>query len=159
MSTPQRPIPVSIGRPQREGVPAEAPARASVSEPSEARPTSAQAFVQTPLIDIFEEPDGLVLLADLPGAVEESVAIDLEDNLLTLRAEARRSVPESAPALLEEFPFGCYQRTFILSDEVDRSRISAELKHGVLRISLPKAERAKPRRIEIKGLDGNGPAS
>jgi HSP20 family molecular chaperone IbpA len=115
--------------------------------------------VQTPLIDIFEEPDGLVLLADVPGAVEESVAIELEDNLLTLRASARRPAPESASVLLEEFPFGCYQRTFILSDEVDRSRISAELKHGVLRISLPKAERAKPRRIEIKGLDGNGPAS
>lgn len=157
MSTPQRPIPVPIGRPQ--GDTASPDASAPATESSAAQPTAAPAFVQTPLIDIFEEPDGLVLLADLPGAIEDSVAIELEDNLLTLRAETRRTVPESASALLEEFPFGCYQRTFILSDEVDRSRISAELKHGVLRISLPKAERAKPRRIEIKGLDGNGPAS
>lgn len=157
MSTPQRPIPVPIGRPQGEDAPPDTPS--PTAEPSAARPSPPSAFVQTPLIDIFEEPDGLVLLADLPGAIEDSVAIELEDNLLTLRAEARRPVPESASALLEEFPFGSYQRTFILSDEVDRSRISAELKHGVLRISLPKAERAKPRRIEIKGLDGNGPAS
>jgi HSP20 family molecular chaperone IbpA len=114
--------------------------------------------VRTPPIDIYEEPDGLILLADLPGVAEDSVAIELEDNLLTLRAGAARPVAVEAEPLLEEFPLVAFQRTFILSDEVDRSRISAELKQGVLRLRMPKAERARPRRIEIKGLDGEGPA-
>lgn len=150
MSSPNRPIPVSIGRPPAKGEGSDSPVE------SKGGPIP-PAFLRTPPIDIFEEPDGLILLADLPGAVEDSVSIELEENLLTLRAEARRAVPESAVPMLEEFPIGWFQRTFILSDEVDRARITAELKLGVLRIIMPKAERAKPRRIEIKGLDGTTP--
>ena len=139
MPEPQRPIPVTRG-PQPE--PAGAQGRLDVST-----------IVQTPPIDIYEEADGLILEADLPGAVEDSVAIHLEGSILTLRAEARRQLPEDAEPLFEEFPFARYQRTFILNDEIDRSRISAVLRNGVLRLTLPKAERAKARRIEIASDD------
>ena len=105
---------------------------------------------QTPLIDIHEGPDGLILEADLPGATEDGVSIQLEDNVLSLHARVPSPAPDGARALHEEYRIGDYYRSFILSDEVERSRISAELKNGVLRLTLPKAERAKTRRIEIK---------
>jgi HSP20 family molecular chaperone IbpA len=105
---------------------------------------------QTPLIDIHEGPDGLVLEADLPGATEQGVSIQLEDNVLSLHARVASPAPDGARALHEEYRVGDYDRSFILSDEVERTRITAELKNGVLRLNLPKAERAKTRRIEIK---------
>ena len=135
----QRPIPVSRG-PQPESSSPQGRLESSV-------------IVQTPPIDIYEAADGLILEADLPGAAEDAVAIHLEDSILTLRAEARRNLPDDAEPLHEEFPFARYQRTFILNDEVDRSKISAVLRNGVLRLTLPRAERAKTRRIEISSDD------
>jgi HSP20 family molecular chaperone IbpA len=128
------------------GVPEPGPApRHPAPEPS----PEAQAC-QTPLIDIHEGPEGLVLEADLPGVAEEGVSIQLEDNVLSLHARVSSPVPDGARALHEEYRIGDYYRSFILSDEVERSRITAELKNGVLRLMLPKAERARTRRIEIK---------
>ncbi len=112
----------------------------------DARPAPAQ----TPLIDIHEGPEGLVLEADLPGVGQDRVAIQLEDNVLTLTAKVDAPVTGESRALHEEYRHADFQRSFILSDEVDRERISAELKNGVLRLTLPKAERSKTRRIEIK---------
>jgi HSP20 family molecular chaperone IbpA len=109
-----------------------------------------QRGVHTPLIDIHEGPDGLVLEADLPGVTENDVAIQLEDNVLSLHARVSSPAPEQARVLHEEYRLGDFVRSFILSDEVDRARIAAELKNGVLRLTLPRAERAKTRRIEIK---------
>ena len=111
---------------------------------------SAPNAVHTPLIDIHEGPEGLVLEADLPGACEDDVSIQLEDNVLTLHARVASPTPDGARALHEEYRLGDFVRSFILSDEVDRARITAELRNGVLRLTLPKAERVKTRRIEIK---------
>jgi HSP20 family molecular chaperone IbpA len=104
----------------------------------------------TPLIDIHEGPEGLILEADLPGAVEQDLRIQLEDNVLTLHAKVDSAAPAEARLLHEEYLLGDYQRSFILGDEVDRDRITAELTNGVLRLFLPKADRARTRRIEIK---------
>jgi HSP20 family protein len=104
----------------------------------------------TPPIDIHESPEGLTLEADLPGATEQNLSVQLEDNVLSLYVKIDSPVPESARLLHEEYRPGDFQRSFILSDEVDRDRITAELKNGVLRLFLPKAERARTRRIEIK---------
>jgi HSP20 family protein len=104
----------------------------------------------TPPIDIHEEPEGLTLEADLPGATEKNLFIQLEDNILSLHAKIESPAPEGARLLHEEYRVGDYYRSFILSDEVDRDRITAELKNGVLRLSLPKADRVRARRIEIK---------
>jgi HSP20 family protein len=141
MNTEQRPIRVAVGRPEAES--------ASVRMALPATP-DARAVDQTPLVDIHEGPEGLILEADLPGVTEEDVVIQVEDNVLSLRARVTPPVPEGARTLHEEYRCGEYQRSFILSDEVERSRITAELRNGVLRLTLPKAERTKPRRIEIK---------
>lgn len=118
------------------------------SSPTADRNDARQAF--TPPIDIHDGPDGLTLEADLPGATETNLQIQLEDNVLSLYARIDSPAPESARLIHQEYPVGDYHRSFILSDEVDRDRITAELKNGVLRIFLPKADRAKARRIEIK---------
>jgi HSP20 family protein len=104
----------------------------------------------TPPIDIHEGPDGLILEADLPGTTENSLGIQLEENVLSLHGRVHSPAPEGARAIYEEYHLGDFYRSFILSDEVERSRITAELKNGVLRLTLPKADRAKTRRIEIK---------
>lgn len=103
-----------------------------------------------PPIDIHDGPEGLTLEADLPGATEETLLVQLEDNVLSLSARIDSTAPEGARLIHQEYHVGDYQRSFILSDEVDRDRITAELKNGVLKVFLPRADRAKARRIEIK---------
>jgi len=138
--TTEHPIRVEVGSRPENGP------RSPSAPQAQTRP----APIQTPFIDIHEGPDGLLLEADLPGVSQGNVTIQLEDNVLTLQAKVDPSVPEGAQLLHEEYRHGEFQRSFILSDEVDREMISAELKNGVLRLTLPKAERAKTRRIEIK---------
>jgi HSP20 family molecular chaperone IbpA len=105
---------------------------------------------QTPPIDIHEAPEGLILEADLPGVARDDLSVVLEDNVLELRAEVRPPWPEGARPLLEESRVAAFRRSFILSDEVERAKITAELANGVLRLTLPRAERARTRRIEVQ---------
>jgi HSP20 family protein len=124
---------------------------ASSDEPSNGHSHNGPPQVlHTPPIDIHEGPDGLVLEADLPGVAESQLSIQLEDNVLSLHARVEPPAPADARVVHEEYRPGDFYRSFILSDEVERSKISAELKNGVLKLTLPKAERAKTRRIEIK---------
>jgi len=141
MNQEQGTISVPIGRNQAIG---DEPKAAGHPNPAGSAPH------HTPPIDIHEGPDGLVLEADLPGVPEGQISIQLEDNVLSLHAKVAAPAPEGARVLHEEYRPGDFYRSFILSDEVERSKISAELKNGVLRLKLPKAERAKTRRIEIK---------
>ncbi len=104
----------------------------------------------TPPIDIHEGPEGLTLVADLPGANERNLRIQLEEHVLSLDVRIDAAPPEDARLIHEECRLGDYHRSFILSEEVDRDRITADLKNGVLRLFLPKAERVQARRIEIK---------
>ena len=92
----------------------------------------------------------MTLEADLPGATEANLFVQLEDNVLSLHARIEPPAPEGARMLHEEYRVGDYYRSFILSDEVDRERITAEYRNGVLRLVLPKADRARARRIEIR---------
>jgi HSP20 family protein len=132
-------IRVTVGGPREEPV---------GGENAQAHTDQAEAYI--PPIDIHEAADGLKLEADLPGATEQSLQIQLVDNVLSLYAKVDSPAPEGAHLLHEEYRLGDYRRSFILSDEVDRERIAAELKNGVLTLLLPKAERARTRRIEIK---------
>ncbi len=141
MSQDNRTIPVGVGRPRVENEP---PGTLNDDTFAEKK------VYQTPLIDIHEGPEGLTLEADLPGATEDNVSIQLEHNVLSLHAKVSIPVPEGARVLHEEYRLVDYYRSFILSDEVERGKITAELRNGVLRLTLPKAERAKTRRIEIK---------
>jgi len=100
-----------------------------------------------PPVDIFETEDALTVVADLPGVGKDEVDIRIEDNTLTITGKARYVPP--ANVLREEFSLQGYYRQFKLSDEVDQSKISAETKNGVLAITLPKAEKSKPKRIKV----------
>lgn len=102
-----------------------------------------------PPIDIYETDDGLVLYADLPGVTVEGLELQVQDNRLTLYGRVHQSDPDDATILHSEYQVGDFLRSFILSDEVDHERILAKLTNGVLRVELPKAPRAKPRRIEV----------
>jgi HSP20 family molecular chaperone IbpA len=136
------PIRVPVGRPST--------GEAGARDDRAAEPLVEPRASLTPLIDIHEGPEGLILEADLPGTSEGDVSVQLEDNVLSLHAKVACPAPEGALVLHEEYRVGDFFRSFILSDEVERSKISAELRNGVLRLTLPKAERAKTRKIEIK---------
>ncbi|MFO0951690.1 MAG: Hsp20/alpha crystallin family protein [Isosphaeraceae bacterium] len=154
MSQENRTIPVSVSQPDygngSENLASEHVTHEPAPEPSSPAGPAESRLVYTPLIDIYEAADGLTLEADLPGAVEGGVSIQLEDNVLSLLARVNPAAPEGARLVHEEYRAGDYYRSFILSDEVDRQRITAELRNGVLRLHLPKAERARTRRIEIR---------
>ena len=105
--------------------------------------------VFTPPIDIYESEDGLVLYADLPGVTPESLELQVQDNKLTLFGRALTSPPDDAVQVHREYHLGDFLRSFILSEEVDHDRISASLNNGVLKVELPRAPQAEPRRIHV----------
>jgi len=101
-----------------------------------------------PPIDIYETETGLVLYADLPGVNTEGLDLQVQDNKLSLFGRVQSGV-QPANVAHQEYQVGDFLRSFILSDEVDHENISARLNNGVLRVELPRAERAEPRRIEV----------
>lgn len=105
--------------------------------------------VFTPPIDIFETPEGLVLLADLPGVSPETLELQVQDNKLTLFGRVHSILPEGARVIHSEYLVGDFLRSFILSDQVDHDRITARMQDGVLEVRLPNAPRAEPRRIPV----------
>ncbi len=107
-------------------------------------------LVFTPDVDIFETEKGLTLLADMPGVKSEDLNIDLKENVLTLDGEVKNPEGENEIELFTEYRTGKYYRQFNLSDIIDQSKIEATMKDGVLRLTLPKVEAAKPRKITIK---------
>jgi HSP20 family molecular chaperone IbpA len=92
-----------------------------------------------------------VLYADLPGVTLDGLELQVQDKKLTLFGRIRQTADEIVQVLHQEYQIGHFFRSFILSDDVDHDRIEARLANGVLRVSLPRAERAKPRRIEVAG--------
>jgi HSP20 family protein len=100
-------------------------------------------------VDLFREGDQYVLSADLPGIEPDSVDLDVDGQLLTIRAERRAPVSEQVRWLAHERPYGSYMRQFTLGSGVDVERITANYEHGVLSVIVPMAERAKPRKIAI----------
>lgn len=100
-----------------------------------------------PPVDIFENDDGLTLKADLPGVAKDALSIGVDKGLLTIEAKATSKL--TGEQVLREFLPGNYHRQFQIPDEIDTEKISADMDNGVLTLTLPKAEAAKPRRIEI----------
>lgn len=107
--------------------------------------------VLSPPVDIFETTDDIVLTADMPGVDEKSVDITLEQDVLTIEGRMSEVVPEGYRLDFQEFYEGDYRRVFTLATDVDRDRIQAEVKDGVLRLVLPKAEPAKAKKIQVRG--------
>lgn len=115
--------------------------------PASKEGTRAQERYVVPPVDIYETPNGLVLMADLPGVSKEALGVRVEDNLLTIQGRTSHGVRGSL--VHREYELINYFRQFELSEKVDQTRIDANLKHGVLTLNLPKAEKAKPRQIEV----------
>jgi HSP20 family protein len=122
----------------------------SVREKHQTRePGTHQGQYFEPAVDIYETDEAIVLCADVPGVLPEDIHTDVRDNLLTLTAQVRPTDEKWKP-LYREYAVGHYARQFRLGQQIDQMRISAQLKDGVLRLTLPKAEKARPRRIEVK---------
>ena len=100
-------------------------------------------------MDIFESETDITLLADMPGVTTDHMTIDLRDDVLTLTGEAETDGETSEEPIVMEYGVGKYYRQFTLSEVVDQAKITAELKDGVLRLVLPKVEKATPRKITI----------
>jgi HSP20 family molecular chaperone IbpA len=109
-----------------------------------------QGPVFTPLVDIYEAPDRLILLADLPGVEPPELDIDLKDGVLTISGKTPAGT-EAEHALIEEYQVGRFYRRFSLSEVIDQEKIQASLDNGVLTLVLPKIEPAKPRKIQVSG--------
>ncbi|MDB4973438.1 MAG: heat shock protein Hsp20 [Myxococcaceae bacterium] len=107
--------------------------------------------VYAPAVDIFESEDVMTLLADMPGVAASDLTIDLRDNVLTLTGRTRAPTGAKESPVLREYASGTFYRQFTLSDTIEQSKIEAKITDGVLRLELPKAERAKPRKIAVKG--------
>ena len=108
-----------------------------------------QPFVVPP-VDIYEDEGGITLLADLPGVARVRLGTRVDGDNLVLEATAATAQPEDMQLVYGEAQFPSYRREFTLSRELDASRIEASLKDGVLRLTIPKLEEAKPRRIEVR---------
>jgi HSP20 family protein len=104
-----------------------------------------------PLVDIFEEPDVIRLVAEVPGVRPEDVQISVEGSLLTIKGTKEQVTEEKAEKVHRyERTYGAFERTFTLSASIDANKIKATYNLGVLTITLPKAETAKPHLIKVE---------
>lgn len=112
--------------------------------------TAAEVPALTPPVNIVEDDGGITLTADLPGASRDALSVRVDGDTLTLEAPIRLGERAELEPLYMERRAGRYLRSFTLSRELDSSHIEATLKDGVLTLRLPKLERARPRRIEVR---------
>lgn len=101
-----------------------------------------------PPVDVLEDATGLTLLVDLPGVPKDAIELKLEGDALSIGGDI--AADAGAQPVYTEFTATRYQRSFTLSRELDASRIEASGRDGVLRLRIPKTERAQPRRIEVR---------
>jgi HSP20 family protein len=105
----------------------------------------------TPLVDVFEDADGVTLKVELPEVDANDVDLHVEDNTLTLRGERKLEQTQTENGYQRiERAYGAFQRSFALPPTIDSEHISAESKDGVLRIRLPKRAETKPRQIKVQ---------
>lgn len=119
---------------------------------AETKPTKSETLRESqtiaPHVDVFENSDELLVIADMPGVAEQALAVHFEKGKLTLNG--KRTAPPTGVLRHEEAPTATFERTFLVPQGIDAERISAELSAGVLTVHLPKQAAVKPRRIEIK---------
>jgi HSP20 family molecular chaperone IbpA len=103
-----------------------------------------------PAADIYETNDAIVVMAEMPGVAPGGVDITLERRVLTIRGQSGATEHAAYQRVYNEYADGDYERVFTLSDAIDRDKIEATLRDGVLHLVLPKAEPARARKIELK---------
>jgi HSP20 family protein len=119
-----------------------------IQQPTTTEKTRNHERYMAPPVDIYETRDGLVVLADLPGVAKEALDVRVDNNVLTIRGQARHAVPSDVT--YREYDLVNFFRQFELNEQVDQQRITADLKCGVLTLHVPKAEEAKPRQIAVQ---------
>jgi HSP20 family protein len=104
-----------------------------------------------PAVDVFEDTNTVKIVAELPGVKPEDVKLSLESNTLTIRGEKKQQAEERNERVHRyERSYGSFERAFLLPSTVDGEKISAEYRDGVLTVTVPKAERARPREIPVR---------
>jgi HSP20 family protein len=103
-----------------------------------------------PAVDVFEDQTGITVVADLPGVSKDRLDVKVQDGNLVIEAEASVPTPDGLRLLHAEIPAPSYFRAFTLSPDFDTSKIEANLQDGVLKLRIPRSEKARPRRIEVK---------
>ena len=104
-----------------------------------------------PPVDVVEDGAGITLYADLPGVPREGLDLQVDADTLTIEGVAKVDLPEGLEAKHAEITVPRYRRVFSLSRELDVENVTAELHQGVLKLRIPKAEHAQPRKIEVRG--------
>lgn len=114
-------------------------------------PEAAAVGTWAPTVDVFETKDAIVVKADLPGVNKDSIKIEIKDNIMLLHGERKeeKEVKEENYYRFERV-FGRFERSFGLPATVDKSKVKAKYKDGVLEISIPKAEEVKPKEVAIE---------
>lgn len=103
-----------------------------------------------PPVDVIEDASGITLYADLPGVPKDKLHLRVEADTLTIEGEVALDIPEGMEPSHAEVGLARYRRVFTLSKELDSAKVGAEFNHGVLKLRIPKAEHAQPKRIEIR---------
>lgn len=122
------------------------PTSQSNANPHATRPAPAL----LPPVDVIEDSTGITLLADLPGVPKEALKLGVDGDQLSVEGEIVLPVPPGTDARHAEVQRSVWRRTFTLSKELDSGAVSAELQHGVLRVRIPKAPHAQPRRVQVQ---------
>ena len=120
-----------------------------VTRPNDAAAAAREEPALLPPVDVIEDSTGITLYADLPGVPKDRLSVRVEGETLQIDAELVLPVPEGMVASHAEVQRKRFRRAFTLSRELDPDKVSAEFSQGVLRLRIPKAEHAQPRRIEV----------
>ena len=121
----------------------------AITQPRESNLPSRQEPALWPPVDVIEDTTGITLYADLPGVARDKLSLRIEGDTLTIEGEVSLPVPKDMEASHAEVQLARYRRSFLLTKELDADKVNAELSQGVLRVRLPKAEHAQPRKIAV----------
>lgn len=113
-------------------------------------PSQAPEAALVPPVDVIEDAGGITLYADLPGVPKDKLTLQVEADALTIEGEVMLDIPADMESTHAEVSLPRYRRVFSLSKELDAGKVSAEFSQGVLKLRIPKAEHAQPRRVEIR---------
>ena len=138
------------GRNTDSGAMRNGPSSTEVTQQAQRQPARYANATLTPPVDVVEDATGITLYADLPGVPRENLKLQVEADTLTIEAESALAAPEGLQSSHTEVGLGRFHRVFSLSKELDTENVTAELAQGVLKLRIPKAAHAQPRRISVK---------
>jgi len=121
-----------------------------MNENTRTAPSAAEDAALTPPVDVIEDAGGITLYADLPGVRKDRLNLKVEADTLTIEGEIALETPAGVEAIHAEVGLPRYRRVFTLSKELDSEKVHAEYEQGVLKLRIPKAEHAQPRKVQIQ---------